>query len=291
MKGNSRQTEDRRRLFQSAGLAAVVYIILIFSFSLYFYSHRQQVQPFGASAVYLELMQVSQAPTRAPASNPGGSTPMRNESRNTQTASTAAAAGQNRRPQTQSKPAAAVPTEEAAPAEEWNDDFFSDVDFGERGEISAANTESTVSASDVSDTVLSSSDYSRLDSALNRTPAAGNTAGGEVVSSKATAASGLGTEESVSVIDMEGLTDSRKLLAMTDPDFSGVDTAGRSRFSFVISFDLNADGTVTRVYVTESSGSALADRRMEQALRQWRFASVPGGTTVRVRLKYYVRVR
>lgn len=291
MRGNSRQADDRRRLWQSAGIAAVIYIILFLSFSLYFYSHRRQIEPFGASAVYLELMQVSQAPTRAPASNPGGSSSTRNESRQTKPAAAAAAASANRRPQSQPKPASAEPVQQTAPAEEWNDDFFSDVDFGGREELSAANTESAVAEAVVSDTALNSSDYSRLDSALNRSPAAGNAAGGELVSEKTTAASGLGADDSVSVIDMDGLTATRKLLVMTDPDFSGVDTAGRSRFSFVISFDLNADGTVTRVYVTESSGSALADRRMEQALRQWRFASVPGGTTVRVRLKYYVRVR
>lgn len=283
------RTDDGKRLLHSAGLAAVLYLLLFLSFSLYFYGSRKDAEPFGASAVYLELMQVSQAPVRSPASNPGGSLPERRQKQ--QTASSAAAAPKaGSRPQTEPKTPAAAETAQQT-AEEWTDDFFSDVEFADTAQVGYGGTQTAAAAASVSDNNTDGSDYSRLDSALNRNAAAGNAAGGETVSEKTTSASGLGAADSVSAIDLEGLTASRKLLTMVDPDFSGVDTAGRTLFSFVISFELNSDGTVSRVFVTDSSGSALADRRMEQALRQWRFASAPGSRPVNVRLKYYVRVR
>lgn len=276
-------------MLRSTALAAVLYLLLFLSFSLYFYGSRKDAEPFGASAVYLELMQVSQAPVRAPASNPGGGIPTREESRRP-ASSAAAASGADSRPQTKSKTAAVAETVQPT-TEDWSEEFFSDVEFTDAGETATGGTHTSRDAVAVAENYLSSSDFSRLDSALTQSAAAGNASGGEMVSKETTSATGLGADDSVSVIDLEGLTASRKLLSMVDPDFSGVDTAGRTLFSFVISFDLNSDGTVSRVFVTDSSGSASADRRMEQALRQWRFAPDPGSRTINVRLKYYVRVR
>ena len=191
-----------------------------------------------------------------------------------------------------SHPAAAESTQ-AVVTEERFDDFFADTAFGASESVSAdsgTSADFSDAAAASEESFFDSGDYSRLDSALAQN-ATGSDAAGDTLSTQTTSAAGLSGGDSVSVVDLDGLTAGRKLLHTVDPDFSGVDTAGRSGFSFVIAFDLNADGTLSRIVVTDSSGSTTADRRMEQALRQWRFAAVDGGEAVHVRLKYYVRVR
>ena len=64
------KTEENRRLAVSAGSAAVVYILLFLFFAVYFAVDRREPQSFGASAVYLNLTQVSQAAVREEGANP-----------------------------------------------------------------------------------------------------------------------------------------------------------------------------------------------------------------------------
>ena len=64
------KTEENRRLAVSAGSAAVVYILLFLFFAVYFAVGRREPQSFGASAVYLNLTQVSQAAVREEGANP-----------------------------------------------------------------------------------------------------------------------------------------------------------------------------------------------------------------------------
>ena len=259
------KTEENRRLAVSAGSAAIVYILLFLFFAVYFAVGRREPQSFGASAVYLNLTQVSQAAVREEGANPSSGSSAK------QSSSTQSAAASPERPvqtvpeKARSHPAATESTQ-AAVTEERFDDFFADTAFGASESVSA-------------------------DSGTSADFATGSDAAGDTLSTQTTSAAGLSGGDSVSVVDLDGLTAGRKLLHTVDPDFSGVDTAGRSGFSFVIAFDLNADGTLSRIVVTDSSGSTTADRRMEQALRQWRFAAVDGGEAVHVRLKYYVRVR
>lgn len=286
------KTEENRRLAVSAGSAAVVYILLFLFFAVYFAVGRREPQSFGASAVYLNLTQVSQAAVREEGANPSSGSSAK------QSASTQSAAASPERPvqtvpeKARSHPAAAESTQ-AAVTEERFDDFFTDTAFGASESVSAdsgTSADFSDAAAVSEESFFDSGDYSRLDSALAQN-ATGSDAAGDTLSTQTTSAAGLSGGDSVSVIDLDGLTAGRKLLHTVDPDFSGVDTAGRSGFSFVIAFDLNADGTLSRIVVTDSSGSTTADRRMEQALRQWRFAAVDGGEAVHVRLKYYVRVR
>lgn len=286
------KTEENRRLAVSAGSAAVVYILLFLFFAVYFAVGRREPQSFGASAVYLNLTQVSQAAVREEGANPSSGSSAK------QSASTQSAAASPERPvqtvpeKARSHPAAAESTQ-AAVTEERFDDFFADTAFGASESVSAdsgTSADFSDAAAASEESFFDSGDYSRLDSALAQN-ATGSDAAGDTLSTQTTSAAGLSGGDSVSVVDLDGLTAGRKLLHTVDPDFSGVDTAGRSGFSFVIAFDLNADGTLSRIVVTDSSGSTTADRRMEQALRQWRFAAVDGGEAVHVRLKYYVRVR
>ena len=291
------KTEENRRLAVSAGSAAVVYILLFLFFAVYFAVGRREPQSFGASAVYLNLTQVSQAAVREEGANPSSGSSAK-QSASTQSASTQSAAASPERPvqtvpeKARSHPAAAESTQ-AAVTEEQFDDFFADTAFGASESVSAdsgTSADFSDAAAVSEESFFDSGDYSRLDSALAQN-ATGSDAAGDTLSTQTTSAAGLSGGDSVSVVDLDGLTAGRKLLHTVDPDFSGVDTAGRSGFSFVIAFDLNADGTLSRIVVTDSSGSTTADRRMEQALRQWRFAAVDGGEAVHVRLKYYVRVR
>ena len=286
------KTEENRRLAVSAGSAAVVYILLFLFFAVYFAVGRREPQSFGASAVYLNLTQVSQAAVREEGANPSSGSSAK------QSSSTQSAAASPERPvqtvpeKARSHPAAAESTQ-AAVTEERFDDFFADTAFGVSESVSAdsgTSADFSDAAAASEESFFDSGDYSRLDSALAQN-ATGSDAAGDTLSTQTTSAAGLSGGDSVSVVDLDGLTAGRKLLHTVDPDFSGVDTAGRSGFSFVIAFDLNADGTLSRIVVTDSSGSTTADRRMEQALRQWRFAAVDGGEAVHVRLKYYVRVR
>lgn len=286
------KTEENRRLAVSAGSAAVVYILLFLFFAVYFAVGRWEPQSFGASAVYLNLTQVSQAAVREEGANPSSGSSAK------QSSSTQSAAASPERPvqtvpeKARSHPAAAESTQ-AAVTEERFDDFFADTAFGSSESVSAdsgTSADFSDAAAASEESFFDSGDYSRLDSALAQN-ATGSDAAGDTLSTQTTSAAGLSGGDSVSVVDLDGLTAGRKLLHTVDPDFSGVDTAGRSGFSFVIAFDLNADGTLSRIVVTDSSGSTTADRRMEQALRQWRFATVDGGEAVHVRLKYYVRVR
>lgn len=286
------KTEENRRLAVSAGSAAVVYILLFLFFAVYFAVGRREPQSFGASAVYLNLTQVSQAAVREEGANPSSGSSAK------QSSSTQSAAASPQRPvqtvpeKARSHPAAAESTQ-AAVTEERFDDFFADTAFGASESVSAdsgTSADFSDAAAASEESFFDSGDYSRLDSALAQN-ATGSDAAGDTLSTQTTSAAGLSGGDSVSVVDLDGLTAGRKLLHTVDPDFSGVDTAGRSGFSFVIAFDLNADGTLSRIVVTDSSGSTTADRRMEQALRQWRFAAVDGGEAVHVRLKYYVRVR
>lgn len=286
------KTEENRRLAVSAGSAAVVYILLFLFFAVYFAVGRREPQSFGASAVYLNLTQVSQAAVREEGANPSSGSSAK------QSSSTQSAAASPERPvqtvpeKARSHPAAAESTQ-AAVTEERFDDFFADTAFGASESVSAdsgTSADFSDAAAASEESFFDSGDYSRLDSALAQN-ATGSDAAGDTLSTQTTSAAGLSGGDSVSVVDLDGLTAGRKLLYTVDPDFSGVDTAGRSGFSFVIAFDLNADGTLSRIVVTDSSGSTTADRRMEQALRQWRFAAVDGGEAVHVRLKYYVRVR
>lgn len=286
------KTEENRRLAVSAGSAAVVYILLFLFFAVYFAVGRREPQSFGASAVYLNLTQVSQAAVREEGANPSSGSSAK------QSSSTQSAAASPERPvqtvpeKARSHPAAAESTQ-AAVTEERFDDFFADTAFGASESVSAdsgTSADFSDAAAASEESFFDSGDYSRLDSALAQN-ATGSDAAGDTLSTQTTSAAGLSGGDSVSVVDLDGLTAGRKLLHTVDPDFSGVDTAGRSGFSFVIAFDLNADGTLSRIVVTDSSGSTTADRRMEQALRQWRFAAVGGGEAVHVRLKYYVRVR
>lgn len=286
------KTEENRRLAVSAGSAAVVYILLFLFFAVYFAVGRREPQSFGASAVYLNLTQVSQAAVREEGANPSSGSFAK------QSSSTQSAAASPERPvqtvpeKARSHPAAAESTQ-AAVTEERFDDFFADTAFGASESVSAdsgTSADFSDAAAASEESFFDSGDYSRLDSALAQN-ATGSDAAGDTLSTQTTSAAGLSGGDSVSVVDLDGLTAGRKLLHTVDPDFSGVDTAGRSGFSFVIAFDLNADGTLSRIVVTDSSGSTTADRRMEQALRQWRFATVDGGEAVHVRLKYYVRVR
>lgn len=286
------KTEENRRLAVSAGSAAVVYILLFLFFAVYFAVGRREPQSFGASAVYLNLTQVSQAAVREEGANPSSGSSAK------QSSSTQSAADSPERPvqtvpeKARSHPAAAESTQ-AAVTEERFDDFFADTAFGASESVSAdsgTSADFSDAAAASEESFFDSGDYSRLDSALAQN-ATGSDAAGDTLSTQTTSAAGLSGGDSVSVVDLDGLTAGRKLLHTVDPDFSGVDTAGRSGFSFVIAFDLNADGTLSRIVVTDSSGSTTADRRMEQALRQWRFAAVDGGEAVHVRLKYYVRVR
>ena len=286
------KTEENRRLAVSAGSAAVVYILLFLFFAVYFAVGRREPQSFGASAVYLNLTQVSQAAVREEGANPSSGSSAK------QSSSTQSAAASPERPvQTVPEKArshsAAAESTQAAVTEERFDDFFADTAFGASESVSAdsgTSADFSDAAAASEESFFDSGDYSRLDSALAQN-ATGSDAAGDTLSTQTTSAAGLSGGDSVSVIDLDGLTAGRKLLHTVDPDFSGVDTAGRSGFSFVIAFDLNADGTLSRIVVTDSSGSTTADRRMEQALRQWRFAAVDGGEAVHVRLKYYVRVR
>lgn len=286
------KTEENRRLAVSAGSAAVVYILLFLFFAVYFAVGRREPQSFGASAVYLNLTQVSQAAVREEGANPSSGSSAK------QSSSTQSAAASPERPvqtvpeKARSHPAAAESTQ-AAVTEERFDDFFADTAFGASESVSAdsgTSADFSDAAAASEESFFDSGDYSRLDSALAQN-ATGSDAAGDTLSAQTASAAGLSGGDSVSVVDLDGLTAGRKLLHTVDPDFSGVDTAGRSGFSFVIAFDLNADGTLSRIVVTDSSGSTTADRRMEQALRQWRFAAVGGGEAVHVRLKYYVRVR
>lgn len=286
------KTEENRRLAVSAGSAAVVYILLFLFFAVYFAVGRREPQSFGASAVYLNLTQVSQAAVREEGDNPSSGSSAK------QSSSTQSAAASPERPvqtvpeKARSHPAAAESTQ-AVVTEERFDDFFADTAFGASESVSAdsgTSADFSDAAAASEESFFDSGDYSRLDSALAQN-ATGSDAAGDTLSTQTTSAAGLSGGDSVSVVDLDGLTAGRKLLHTVDPDFSGVDTAGRSGFSFVIAFDLNADGTLSRIVVTDSSGSTTADRRMEQALRQWRFAAVDGGEAVHVRLKYYVRVR
>lgn len=286
------KTEENRRLAVSAGSAAVVYILLFLFFAVYFAVGRREPQSFGASAVYLNLTQVSQAAVREEGANPSSGSSAK------QSSSTQSAAASPERPvqtvpeKARSRPAAAE-SAQAAVTEERFDDFFADTAFGASESVSAdsgTSADFSDAAAASEESFFDSGDYSRLDSALAQN-ATGSDAAGDTLSTQTTSAAGLSGGDSVSVVDLDGLTAGRKLLHTVDPDFSGVDTAGRSGFSFVIAFDLNADGTLSRIVVTDSSGSTTADRRMEQALRQWRFAAVDGGEAVHVRLKYYVRVR
>lgn len=286
------KTEENRRLAVSAGSAAVVYILLFLFFAVYFAVGRREPQSFGASAVYLNLTQVSQAAVREEGANPSSGSSAKRLS------STQSAAASPERPvqtvpeKARSHPAAAESTQ-AAVTEERFDDFFADTAFGASESVSAdsgTSADFSDAAAASEESFFDSGDYSRLDSALAQN-ATGSDAAGDTLSTQTTSAAGLSGGDSVSVVDLDGLTAGRKLLHTVDPDFSGVDTAGRSGFSFVIAFDLNVDGTLSRIVVTDSSGSTTADRRMEQALRQWRFAAVDGGEAVHVRLKYYVRVR
>lgn len=286
------KTEENRRLAVSAGSAAVVYILLFLFFAVYFAVGRREPQSFGASAVYLNLTQVSQAAVREEGANPSSGSSAK------QSSSTQSAAASPERPvqtvpeKARSHPAAAE-SAQAAVTEERFDDFFADTAFGASESVSAdsgTSADFSDAAAASEESFFDSGDYSRLDSALAQN-ATGSDAAGDTLSTQTTSAAGLSGGDSVSVVDLDGLTAGRKLLHTVDPDFSGVDTAGRSGFSFVIAFDLNADGTLSRIVVTDSSGSTTADRRMEQALRQWRFAAVDGGEAVHVRLKYYVRVR
>lgn len=291
MRATLLKNDEQRRLARSAGWAALFYLIFILIFSLYLYWGSREVAPYGASAIYLDITQVSQAPVQEENANPGGrsSTPTVAEKQINRPVKRAAAAAESQRVKTP------VATENpVAVQENWEDDFFSDMDFSGGEAVSASSGsdyESVSPATTVNDSFLDSSDYDRLDEALSNAVGSGDSQGGELLSNQSTAASGLTSGDSTSTIDLAGLTAKRRLVSLQDPDFSGVDTAGRRGFSFIIAFDLHADGTLSRVMVVESSGSPLADRRMEQALRQWRFAHVANSTTVHVRLKYYVSVR
>lgn len=286
------KTEENRRLAVSAGSAAVVYILLFLFFAVYFAVGRREPQSFGASAVYLNLTQVSQAAVREEGANPSSGSSAKQSSSTQSTAASPERPVQTVPEKARSHPAAAESTQ-AAVTEERFDDFFADTAFGASESVSAdsgTSADFSDAAAASEESFFDSGDYSRLDSALAQN-ATGSDAAGDTLSTQTTSAAGLSGGDSVSVVDLDGLTAGRKLLHTVDPDFSGVDTAGRSGFSFVIAFDLNADGTLSRIVVTDSSGSTTADRRMEQALRQWRFAAVDGGEAVHVRLKYYVRVR
>ena len=263
------KTEENRRLAVSAGSAAVVYILLFLFFAVYFAVGRREPQSFGASAVYLNLTQVSQAAVREEGANPSSGSSAK------QSSSTQSAAASPERPvqtapeKARSHPVAAESTQ-AAVTEERFDDFFADTAFGASESVSAdsgTSADFSDAAAASEESFFDSGDYSRLDSALAQN-ATGSDAAGDTLSTQTTSAAGLSGGDSVSVVDLDGLTAGRKLLHTVDPDFSGVDTAGRSGFSFVIAFDLNADGTLSRIVVTDSSGSTTADRRMEQALRQ-----------------------
>ena len=224
-----------------------------------------------------------------------------------QSSSTQSAAASPERPvqtvpeKARSRPAAAESTQAVVTEERFDDflerfdDFFADTAFGASESVSAdsgTSADFSDAAAVSEEGFFDSGDYSRLDSALAQSAAgSGSGVAGDTLSAQTASAAGLSGGDSVSVVDLDGVTAGRKLLYTVDPDFSGVDTAGRSGFSFVIAFDLNADGTLSRIVVTDSSGSTTADRRMEQALRQWRFAAADGGEAVHVRLKYYVRVR
>ena len=227
------KTEENRRLAVSAGSAAVVYILLFLFFSVYSAAVRREPQAFGASAVYLNLTRVSQAAVRAEGANPGGGAAAARPS-------PAPAAAAPERPAQAvpevSRPAAAEPVRTAAP-EERTDDFFADTAFGESESVSAGSGTSADFAGEAAvseEGFFDSGDYSRLDSALAQSAAgSGSGVAGDTLSAQTASAAGLSGGDSVSVVDLDGLTAGRKLLYTVDPDFSGVDTAGRSGFSFV----------------------------------------------------------
>ena len=88
------KTEENRRLAVSAGSAAVVYILLFLFFAVYFAVGRREPQSFGASAVYLNLTQVSQAAVREEGANPSSGSSAK-QSASTQSASTQSASTQS----------------------------------------------------------------------------------------------------------------------------------------------------------------------------------------------------
>ena len=129
------KTEENRRLAVSAGSAAVVYILLFLFFAVYFAVGRREPQLFGASAVYLNLTQVSQAAVREEGANPGG------DSAAARPSPAPAAAEPERPPQAVpevSRPVAAESARAAAPEERF-DDFFADTAFGENESVSAGS--------------------------------------------------------------------------------------------------------------------------------------------------------
>ena len=188
------KTEENRRLAVSAGSAAVVYILLFLFFAVYFAVGRREPQSFGASAVYLNLTQVSQAAVREEGANPSsGSSAGQSastqsastqsastqsastqsastQSASTQSASTQSAAASPERPvqtvpeKARSHPAAAESTQ-AAVTEERFDDFFADTAFGASESVSAdsgTSADFSDAAAASEESFFDSGDYSRL---------------------------------------------------------------------------------------------------------------------------------
>ena len=205
------KTEENRRLAVSAGSAAVVYILLFLFFAVYFAVGRREPQSFGASAVYLNLTQVSQAAVREEGANPSSGSSAK------QSSSTQSAAASPERPvqtvpeKARSHPAAAESTQ-AAVTEERFDDFFADTAFGASESVSAdsgTSADFSDAAAASEESFFDSGDYSRLDSALAQN-ATGSDAAGDTLSTQTTSAAGLSGGDSVSVVDLDGLTAGRK---------------------------------------------------------------------------------
>lgn len=92
------------------------------------------------------------------------------------------------------------------------------------------------------------------------------------------------------IIEWEDNQD-RNPIAMPDPVIPDWVSKKGLRLRVKVSFDLTPDGIITSLKVEESSGYTDVDSRIVEALRKWRFPSVPGTKNVSGEITYFTSLK
>ncbi len=141
--------------------------------------------------------------------------------------------------------------------------------------------------------LISDSAFSSLDDKLASSNVSSDK--GQVSNSPSkTQSGGSGTRSQTPFVAFDDPNSSRKLLKWAPPEIPrDVQSAGISRYTVIIAFDIDADGLISNAKVKKTSGDTRVDAAVQKALRGWIFeeAAFSDIKKVRATLTYIIEIK
>ncbi len=288
LKKRYREDGEFKRLILSIAITFSIYFLIFMCILIYTLFIAKDTKPIGASTIYVS-MRKKESSVDKNIEDSGRKDKKSKENK----------FKKRKKKSKKSKKKISNKKQKEAKIKTEKEDFFDDIAFDEdeiedesiKSEIEKDLSQENLEQDNEKDSIFDNEKIEAIDSKLEK---AENEEQNREISPDGEESdieqSGANLKSDITV-DMQALMSARKIERKVDPDLSGIDIAGRKNIKLIVEFDILPSGVLSNVVVVNSSGSIEVDRKVEQALRLWKFAATSNKRVNNVRLIYYVKAK